>query len=76
VNRDEHEEEERNSHTNIHDFERRIIGRRIVGRTITKKTTSRRMITENKGNEGPTVMETDGRMQYIWRWKGRTKASP
>jgi hypothetical protein len=42
-----------------------ILTATIVERTITKKIISRRIITGNKGMEGPTVMETDGKMQEI-----------
>jgi hypothetical protein len=42
-----------------------IIERRIFRRKITKKIISGRIITKNKGTEGPTVMETDGKMQEI-----------
>jgi hypothetical protein len=62
----------------------------FVERKTTKKMVPEKIITENKGAKGPTVMETDGRMQEIWaklllswregvrtwRWKGRTKVDP
>jgi hypothetical protein len=40
-----------------------IFGKRIVGRMIIKKMVPSRIITENKGAEESTVMETDGKMQ-------------
>jgi hypothetical protein len=54
VNQDEHEEEEeRNSHANSH----------VVRRTIAKKKIFERIITENKETEGPTIVETNEKMQ-------------
>jgi hypothetical protein len=37
----------------------------FVERITTKKMVPEKIITENKGAKGPTVMETDGRMQEI-----------
>jgi len=43
-----------------------IVGRRrIVEWTITKKTIFERIITVNKGTEGPTFVETDKKMEEI-----------
>jgi len=56
VNQDEHEEEEeeeRNSHANSH----------VVRRMITEKKIFERIITGNKETEGPTVVETNEKMQ-------------
>jgi hypothetical protein len=57
VNQDEHKEEEeekeRNSHANSH----------VVRRTITEKKIFERIITGNKETEGPTVVETNEKMQ-------------
>jgi len=41
-----------------------IFGGRIIGR-ITKKIIYGKIIPGNQGMEGPTVMETDERMQEI-----------
>jgi hypothetical protein len=42
-----------------------ILGRRIVDWTITKKIIFERIITGNKGTKGPSVMETNKKMEEI-----------
>jgi hypothetical protein len=56
-----------------------ILGMRIVDWTITKKTIFERIIIANKGTKGPTVVETNKKIEKIlaelllsWREGGCT----